>query len=80
MLCCAAPIVNPRPTAMQRANDPQSNSTKVNNVEDERDTQMAPPLLFLYSSCYILHSLEAGIYIQICLSFTQTTIGTLSEL
>lgn len=83
MLCCAAPIAYPHPIAMQRTDGPQGNDTKVNNVEDARDTQMAPPLLFLYSPCYILYSLEAGtitlqVYIQTCFSFTRTRIiGTL---
>lgn len=60
MLCFAVPITYPHPIAMKKADGPQGNGTKVNNVEDARDTQVASSLLFLYSPCYILHSLEAG--------------------
>lgn len=62
---------------MQRRDGPQGNSAKVTGAGDARETQMAPPLLFLFSPCYNLLTLEAEattlqVYIHICLSSTQT--------
>ena len=77
VFCCSSAIAYPHRTAMQRRDGPRGNSAKVTGAGDARETQMAPPLLFLFSPCYNLLSLEAEaitlqVYIQICLSSTQT--------